>query len=167
MLIAGVTVWSHGPYQALPQVNNAWIVLFAWTYICLNDRGAILAVLAEDAGFWLCRANSDVWLDADTFSACWLEPDDEQSDLYKKQNWVVKLELSSLLARVKMVRDSGLLRLPKAERLRLESLLKKLEDGFKLQAYDKDHEQVSQPAAANINLGFIDRSLVRCAQTTF
>ena len=103
-------------------------------------------MLAEDGGFWLCRANSDVWLDADTFSACWLEtPDDEQSDLYKKQNWIVKLELSSLLSRVKMVRDSGLLRLPKAERLRLESLLKKLEDGYKLQAYEKDHEQVSHP----------------------
>ena len=50
-----------------------------------------------------------------------------------------------MLARVKMVREkeSGLLRLPKAERLRLELLLKKLEDGYKLQAYDKDHDQVS------------------------
>ena len=45
-------------------------------------------MLAEDGGFWLCRASSDVWLEADTFSACWLEPDAEQSDLYKKQNWV-------------------------------------------------------------------------------
>ena len=121
--------------------------IFAWTYFCLNYRGAILAVLAEDGGFWLCRANSDVWLDADTFSACWLEQsdNDDQSDLYEKQNWVAKLDLSSLLSRVKMVRDSeGLLRLPKAERLRLESLLKKLEEGHKLQAYDKDHDQVSQ-----------------------
>ena len=101
-------------------------------------------MLAEDGGFWLCRANSDVWLEADTFSACWLEPDAEQTDLYKKQNWVVKLELSSLLARVKMVRDSGLLRLPNAEKHRLESLLKKLEGGYKLHAYDKDHDQVSR-----------------------
>ena len=102
-------------------------------------------MLAEDGGFWLCRANSDVWLEADTFSACWLEPEPEQSDLYKKQTWVVKLDLSSLLARAKMVRekDSGLLRLPKAERLRLELLLKKLESGYKLHAYDKDHNQVS------------------------
>ena len=124
---------------------NQLFIFLDLQYVCLNHRGAILAVLAEDNGFWLCRANSDVWLDADTFSACWLEPDGEQSDFYKKQNWVVKLELSSLLARVKMVRDSGLLRLPKPERLRLESLLKKLEEGYKLQAYDKDHEQVSQP----------------------
>ena len=120
-------------------------------------------MLAEDGGFWLCRANSDVWLEADTFSACWLEHDAEQSDLYKKQNWVVKLELSSLLARVKMVRDSGLLRLPNAEKLRLESLLKKLEDGYKLHAYDKDHDQVRQPLK---NHRFGDQSLVRCAQTT-
>ena len=102
-------------------------------------------MLAEDGGFWLCRASSDVWLEADTFSACWLESEPEQSDLYKKQTWVVKLELSSLLARVKMVRekDSRLLRLPKAEKLRLELLLKRLKDGYKLQAYDKDHDQVS------------------------
>ena len=65
------------------------------------------------------------------------------TSLYKKQTWVVKLELSSLLGRVKMVREkeTGYLRLPWTERLRLELLLKKLEDGYKLQAYDKDHDQ--------------------------
>ena len=40
-------------------------------------------------------------------------------------------------------KDTGYLRLPWTERLRLELLLKKLEDGYKLQAYDKDHDQVS------------------------
>ena len=98
-------------------------------------------MLAEDGGFWLCRASSDVWLDADTFSACWLEKEGE-SDLYKKQNWVVKLHLSSLLARVKMVREAGFLRLPQAETLRLEMQLKKLKEGYKLLVYDKDHDQV-------------------------
>ena len=105
-------------------------------------RGTNLAVLAEDGGFWLCRASSDVWLDADIFSACWLEKEGE-SDLYKKQNWVVKLQLSSLLARVKMVREAGFLRLPQAETLRLEMQLKMLKEGYKLLAYDKDHDQVS------------------------
>ena len=99
-------------------------------------------MLAEDGGFWLCRASSDVWLDADTFSACWLEKEGE-SDLYKKQNWVVKLQLSSLLARVKMVREAGFLRIPQPETLRLELQLKKLKEGYKLLAYDKDHDQVS------------------------
>ncbi len=53
------------------------------TFACTcSIRGTNLAVLAEDGGFWLCRASSDVWLDADTFSACWLEKEGE-SDLYK------------------------------------------------------------------------------------
>ena len=114
-------------------------------YIRLHHRGAYLAVLAENGGFWLCRASSDVWLDAHTFSASWLEQETVCTSLYKKQTWVVKLELSSLLGRVKMVREkeTGYLRLPWTEKLRLELLLKKLEDGYKLQAYDKDHDQVS------------------------
>ena len=48
--------------------------------------------------------------------------------MYKKQNWVVKLHLSSLLARVKMVREAGFLRIPQAETLRLEMQLKKIEE---------------------------------------
>ena len=62
--------------------------------------------------------------------------------MYKKQNWVVKVQLSSLLARVKMVREAGFLRLPQAETLRREMQLKKLEEGYKLLAYDKDHDQI-------------------------
>ena len=144
MTIAAVTVFSHGPNQAVPQVRIDF--QFAGVYIRLHHhRGAYLAVLAEHGGFWLCRASSDVWLDAHTFSASWLEQETVCTSLYKKQTWVVKLELSSLLGRVKMVRekDTGYLRLPWTERLRLELLLKKLEDGYKLQAYDKDHDQVS------------------------
>ena len=108
----------------------------------LYRRGAVLAVLADGGGFWLCRATADVWLEADAFSACWLEQA-EQAGVYKKENSVVRLHLGSIISKVTMLPESkGLLRLPEREKLRLERMLQKLQDGFKLHAYEKDHDQV-------------------------
>ena len=109
----------------------------------LYRRGATLAVMAEGGGFWLCRASKDVWLENEAFSASWLEQEQER-DLYRRESHVSRIFLASVLSRVNLVREAGtpLLRLPEVERKRLELLLKSLAEGFTLQAYDKEHNQV-------------------------
>ena len=99
-------------------------------------------MLAEDGGFWLCRAAADVWLDQDTLQVNWMEQE-EGGGVFRRQEWLDRIQLGSVLSRVALLREvGGALRLPEKEKARLEGLLARLKEGYTLQCYDKEHEQV-------------------------
>ena len=67
------------------------------------------------------------------------------NDSYERMKEKAKIDLRSVITKVTMIREKDLnsgktlYRLPEKEKLKVESILKQLKEGFKLNAYEKDN----------------------------
>ena len=132
----------------------------------LFRKGTYLAVLAEGEGFWICWTKSDVYLEKDTVSMVWMEKVSKHLIIYISIHYLLyqfgentpstvtyermsqkdKMDLASVITKVTMIREVApktgkvLYRLPEKEKLKVESRLSKLKEGYTLNAYEKEYE---------------------------